>query len=81
MSIPEESKLVDQVNEADKLIHTLVTVCSERISILEDDLKENHAIYDVDDEDHLQGQLRHFDIIKSWAVKYLDKYNNQKESK
>jgi len=75
VSILEEGKLVDQVNEANKLIRILQTVCSERISILEDDLKENHAIYDVDDEDHLQGQLRHFDIIKSWAVKYLDKYD------
>ena len=79
MSILEEGKLVDQINEANKLISLLQTVCDERISILEDDLKENHAIYDVDDEHDLQLQLRHFDIIKSWAVKYLDKYNQQKE--
>tara|TARA_R100001463_G_scaffold43544_6_gene90835 strand:+ start:1215 stop:1487 length:273 start_codon:yes stop_codon:yes gene_type:complete len=71
----------DQVNEADKLIHTLVTVCSERISFLEDEKKHIDELLGEWDEGHddINAQLRHFDAIKSGAKKYLDKYDNQKE--
>lgn len=71
----------DQVNEADKLIHTLVTVCSDRISILEDEKKHLDEVLGEWDEGHhhITAQLRHFDVIKFMANKYLDKYDNQKE--
>ena len=71
----------DQVSQANKLIRLLQTVCNERISILEDEKKHIDEVLGQWDEghDHIDDQLRHFDIIKGWAVKYLDQYNQQKE--
>ena len=71
----------DQVSEAIRLIEVLETVCSERISILEDEKKHIDDVIGQWDEghDHIDEQLRHFDIIKLWAVKYLNQYNQQKE--
>ena len=67
----------DQVSQANKLIRLLQTVCNERISILEDEKKHIDEVLGQWDEghDHIDDQLRHFDIIKGWAVKYLDQYD------